>query len=229
MPPPPQRPASTRGAKILTFTGGGVLVLGIIALVAAFGILMSAVPTGIVTGSGNPGDDVLVDLAVPGTTEIEATAGSEYSLWTVSERSGSAQTKRQDIEVRDPEGKSVLLTGPSVTGTNTRNHFTARSLANFTAPTSGTYEIVASGTDLNASGERIFVSQAQEFSSFFAGIFGFIGLMFIGVGGGIVGFGMTLGGIIWWVVASNKKKRQAQFPGGPPPPTTAPYRAQGGF
>lgn len=206
---PGQRPVSTKGAKILTFSGIGVLVIGVIALVAAIMMLFSIVPSGLLTSSGAPGSETIANTDVPGSTSITSQGNTAYTVWAVSDEGGRFSTTRKDVEVRGPDGQVVALRTPSVSASSSVNSFRTEAFGEFQATAAGTYEITVSAATTTNAEERVFVTEAMQFGSFITGLFGTVGLMFLGIGGLIVGFGIALGGTIWWITANNKKKRQA--------------------
>lgn len=207
--PPAPRQASTRGAKILTFSGIGVFILGLIGIGFSIFVIASIVPTAILTATGGPGSEVITTSDVPGQTTVQGTAGSSYTVWTVSKTTTPAQTERPNVEIDDADGNSINLRGPSVTGATTHQTYAAKSLATFTTPTSGAYTLTVTRSPDNDNDEWIFVSPAQDFGSFFTGIFSSVGLMILGTGGLVVGIGLGLGGGVWWAitVSNNKKPR----------------------
>lgn len=218
MPPqPPAQPArrqfSTRGPKILTFIGIGVLVLGITGIAMSIYVMVSLVPSGIMSLAGHPGSAVVASTEVPGETTVEGTAGSPYTLWIASETSTPVQTTRADIEILDETGKQIDLRGPSVSGTRTYQSHSAQSLATFTAPTTGTYTVKVTRAPGIDTDESIFIAPASGFGSFFTGVFGSVGLMLFGIFSLIIGGGLGAGGGIWWgtTVSSRKKQQQGLY------------------
>ncbi len=224
---PAQKPISTRGAKVLTFSGVAVAIVGIAALIFAGFSFASVLPTDIIRGDGRPGDAIIASSEVPGQTTFELTEGSLYTLWTVKEGTGLLDVERSDVEIRDSNGEVVYLTSPSVTGNNTRQSFHAKTLASFKAPTSGTYTLDAAGDRSGKSDTQLFLSGAQDIDSFIWGVFSSIGLTFVGLGGLFLGGAMALGGGIWWAVAKSNRKRQQTMAQGPGYPGPGPAYQQG--
>lgn len=214
-PTQPTRQVSTRGAKILTFSGVAVTILGVVALIFGGLAFVQVLPTDILTSAGEPGDQIITTAQAPGETTLTATAGESYTLWIVSPTSSTPELSRSDIEVRDADGKLVVLRSPSVNGFNTQRSYEAETMASFTAPSSGTLTISVAAVSLED--ERVFISPAQQFGEFFGDVLGTIGLVFAGIGGLLVGGGMAVGGGIWWGSAVSKRKKQQQYGSGQQP------------
>ncbi len=205
----PNRPMSTRGPKILTFVGGGVLTLAIVALVLAIIGLVSLVPTGIVDSRGEPGADSLLSLETTEPALLDSVGDVTYNLWEVT--FGVSIMSPSDVEVTGPDGEDVLVRNPSVSSHSTVNGVQSRTFGEFSAAEPGAYLVTITPVGgARADGfERVIVSYAAGFEGFFADVLGTTALMIMGIGGGIVGFGLTIAGIIWWGVARNRNRRIA--------------------
>lgn len=206
------RPMSTRGPKNMTFIGGGILVIGIVALVLAIVGLVSVLPTGIIDGQGKPGSDALLSIEGPEPVSLDSSGGSSYTLWEVADHSAQGALSSSAVGVTGPDGEAVPARPPSVSAYNNRNGIYSQAFGEFRTSEPGAYLITVEalgGTDLGGV-ERVIVAEATGFGGLFAGVFSTVVLMIVGIGGGIVGFGLTVAGIIWWVTANNRNKRLAQ-------------------
>ncbi len=223
---PAPKPASTRGAKILTFIGVGVVLLGLVALIFSGIVAKSMIPTGVITVDGMPGDRIIADTNVPGELTFEGTAEAKYTLWLVIEEGEEAATSRQDVEVRDPEGNKLHVRTPSITEKSVHSVYEANALGVVTAPKTGTYTVSVTKSALVTQNEQLSVSLTDDYGPVADGIFGafykglgVIGLMILGSTGLFIGGGMALGGGVWWGVAAGNKKKQREMAG---------YQGQGG-
>lgn len=205
---------STRGPKILTFVGGGVLTLAIVALVLAIIGLVSLLPTGIVDSRGEPGSDALLSIENTETALLNSVGDVTYALWEVTYDHGVSILSPSEVEVTGPDGEDVLVRSASVSSQSTVNGVQSRTFGEFSVSEPGDYLItITPGADTNVDGfERVIVTYTTGFEGFFAGVLGTTALMIMGIGGGIVGFGLTIAGIIWWVTARNRNKRLAAQP-----------------
>ena len=233
------RPLTLRGPKILTFSGITVLVVGLIAIAGAIVMLVGALPTNVMTRSGAPGPDAVASSAIGSVMAVETKTGQTYlELWEVQpaqadvKANSSAGSTRDGFMLRSsavtvltPQGESLSVSGSQSGGSLRIGDFEAKAFASFWAESPGTYEITfdppagyLAPTSI-AGGSHpsdVIVAESSGTASFFLGIFGSIGLVFIGIGGLVLGILLTIPGIIWWVT---RRKRIAQdSPSGPTPP-----------
>lgn len=207
---PPLQPVSTRGPKILTFVGGGILAIAIISLVFAIIGFVSLLPTGVVDNEGKPGPDAVLSIENLERASVDSAGGVSYALWEVTYGNGDDPVlSRSAVEVTGPGGDAVLVRSPSVSSNLNVQGVRTQTLAEFSASEPGAYLIIitpSAGANVDNLA-RVIVTEAAEFEGFFASIFGTTMLMVVGIGVGIMGFVLTLAGIIWWVMARNRNKR----------------------
>lgn len=208
---PPPRPMRTRGGKILTFSGIGVLILGIVALVAAGSMFFSQLPFGIIGSDGGPGSDARASAGVPGTMQVEADAGELLTLWETAPSRADLGLRSTDVEIVGPDGSSVRTTA-GIGGYSDMHGVSARTVANFSARDAGTYTITVLDTSAaTLPDHQVIVAPGTEVGDFFTTIGGSIGLVFVGIAGLTIGGLMAIGGAIWWGVAHSRTRRAAEY------------------
>lgn len=213
MPPAPPRP-STRGPKIMTFSGIVILLVGVVAVGFAVTMFIASLPLNVVTQDGRPGESAIDGFAVSQEFELDSPGATSYDLWEVQTTSpGAFDLARDDVDVRNPDGQSVYVTNTQVSGSTTAGRFKAATLASFTATKSGSYTITVtpgsnfSGPSTDGSGPvDVIVKEGTEFGSFFTGIFSTIAAVFIGIAGLLIGGGLTIGGGIWWATVKRRAR-----------------------
>lgn len=213
MPPAPPRP-STRGPKIMTFSGIVILLVGVVAAGFAVTMFMASLPLNVVTQDGRPGESAIAGFAVSQEFKLDSPGATNYDLWEVqAASSGAFDLARDDVDVRNPDGESVYVTNTQVSGNTTAGRFKAATLASFTATKSGSYTITVtpgygfSGPSTDGSGPvGVIVKEGTEFGSFLTGIFSTIAAVFIGIAGLLIGGGLTIGGGIWWATVKRRAR-----------------------
>lgn len=170
---PPRNPRSTRGPKILTFVGLGVLAVGVVA------IILAAVSIGRFV------QDADFRSVGPAGTQIQAEAGEEWALYASG--SETPQSDTQACGVVGPDGAEVRLTAP---GTDVTVNDYARGHT-FTTDQAGTYTVTCNGS--------AYVGSDLSGGDVFAAAGGII----LGVLGSIVGFVLAIIGVIWWIARRN--------------------------
>lgn len=224
-PPPPPKPASTTGPKILTFSGIAVLLLGIVALIFGITTMVSNLPLNIITAQGQPGSAALAALTMSEEFELSSAGGLSYDLWEVQQSpTGQFGLEPDTVSVIGPDGNSVAVEPTEVSGSSSVGGFKAQSFASFSAAKAGSYTIVItpgpgySGPSTNFSGTEglsadspapvdAVMTEGSDFSSFFTGLFTSVGGIIVGVFALLVGGGLTIGGIAWWINANGRRKR----------------------
>ena len=232
------RPLTLRGPKILTFSGAIVLVVGLISLAAAVVMLFGALPTDVMSRSGTQGPDAVTSSEIGAVMMVQTPGQTYLELWEVQPARGtydadsSARSKRDgfslrstSVTVRAPEGESLSIAGSQSGGSLRISDFEAKAFASFWAESAGTYEVTfdppagyVAPTSI-AGGSHpvdVIVADSSGTASFFLGIFGSIGLVFIGIGGLVLGIFLMIPGIIWWV--TRRKRIERETPSGPTPP-----------
>lgn len=118
-----------------------------------------------------------------------------------------------DIRVTDESGTPVAVGPAAISSEVGAGDVHGELVAQFEA--SGPVEIEVSDPGV-ADGTFVMIAEGQDFGSFFTTLFGTIGAWFLAVGGGMLGFFLLLGGIIWWALARDRAARSG------PPPSPAP-------
>lgn len=196
----------TRGPTTLIVVGIATLVLAV--AIGAFAVVSTvrAVPTGIVTLDGRPGDDVLAVIATPGTATAELEAGTEYGLLLVGWSGGPEARLEGAITVTTPAGEQRELTRSTQSFHVTGGNRTARAVATVRPTVSGAHGFDVPAAD--QSGTEVFVAEIPATGKLVAGIFGGVVGILLGVFLGIAGVGMLVAGIVWRVV----RRRSTQAP-----------------
>ncbi len=189
--PPPK--TSTGAAKVLTFTGIAGLILGAVGVVV--GILFMVQPIKAITDGS--GDGVIGRVGSGETITVDLSANKSYAVWIVSSTDGG--TYSGDPIVTDPDGDQISVSSTTSSRSGSAGGTSATSGWTFTSKAAGTYEISAPHL---SSGDLVLTSEDLIIKVGIGAI-----MLIIGIGIGVVGFGLTLGGAIWW--GSRKKKARA--------------------
>ncbi|QCB92330.1 hypothetical protein [Cellulomonas shaoxiangyii] len=205
--PAPVRRTSLTGPVVTTSLGVLVLVatlaVGLLTVRAFVGVLS----TDVLTSSGAPGPDVVADADAPGMTTAELEAGQRYAVH-LAWRDGSGPADpalTEDVLLQAPSGAVLAADGdPAVDSSFAVGAWSITSVAAFTAPESGTYQVAVPPADVD--GARVLIAPDQDAAPFvgellasIAGVFGVILL-------GSFGTGLVLGGVIWWVVRARARR-----------------------
>jgi hypothetical protein len=177
---------------VLTFTGIGSLILGVVGVI--LGVVFMVQPIAAVvdgTGSG-----VISRIGSSGTVTVDLDADKTYALWIVSDADFATVGGLPDIT--SPDGSDITLKSSSTTQSLVSGDTSATSKWTFTTDESGAYEISAPSL---SSGELVLTS-ADIVAKVALGAV----VLVVGIGLGVVGFGLTLGGAIWWVVRNKARK-----------------------
>ena len=204
----PQRPGGTSLGGPVTITTIGVLLLVATAVVAFFVVrtFVSIVPFGVLDGSGNPGSASVASTSAPGTTTATLEPGY-YDLYLVVPASEQYARLEGTAELVHADGTSVTAEPPGVNGTATMGGSRAFIVAGFRVETAGEHTLtvpVASSPDA-----QVVLVEGHDLAGFMSGVFGTVGGVFLAIGLGVVGFGLTVGGVIWWVVRARARRRVA--------------------
>ncbi len=204
----PQRPVPTSLRGPVTITTIGVLLLVATAVVAFFVVrtFVSIVPFGVLDGSGNPGSASVASTSAPGTTTATLEPGY-YDLYLVVPASEQYARLEGTAELVHADGTSVTAEPPGVNGTATMGGSRAFIVAGFRVETAGEHTLtvpVASSPDA-----QVVLVEGHDLAGFMSGVFGTVGGVFLAIGLGVVGFGLTVGGVIWWVVRARARRRVA--------------------
>lgn len=164
------------------------------------GIVFMAQPVAaVVSDSGGSGVVTRLGSAQTGTADLKR--GSTYHVWIVA--SSSQGSYSDDPEVISPAGE-VMSVSDSVAGSRTASsgNLSATLQWKFTTDEAGSYQITAP----HLSSGNIVVTSSDVASKMSTGLV----VLFVGIGVMVLGFVLTLVGIIVWV--ARKKKT------GPPAP-----------
>lgn len=205
--PPPSSPRPGARGPIT------VVVISVVLLVAAvtLGVVSvfaaaRALPLGVLTFSGEPGDDVLLSVDSPGTGEVELLAGREYGLLLVEPSAGPGSYLEGPLDVTGPDGAPLPVADQASTELDVKSGgYTAR-VAGAVHPTeSGTHTVVAPPT---ASGPaRVMVVEMPEVAAMVTGIVGGTMGIILAIFLGIAGTGTLVWGLVWWA-----RRRSASAP-----------------
>lgn len=213
---PTPAPRSTRGAKVLTFSGAFVLLLTIAVGIGVARVFVGVLPVGVLASDGGPGPETVASLDAPGAVEVELDA-DRYAVYVAQPTDGRGADDdpvglASDLLVADPDGAVVDTSGGThVSSTTGRGGVTAHTVASFTITEPGTYQVVAPATE-DGSPATVLIAPDQDFAPFFAGIFGSILGVFLAIGLGLIGGLMLVGGIVWWVLARRPRLPSADLP-----------------
>lgn len=188
-------PTSTRGPKIMTFSGVAAIVGGLASLAAAIGLFVTALPLDVLTLDGRPGSGVVAVVPSPGSESVTLDAGA-YLIYLTAPRVTSPPTLQGAITVTGPGGVAVRVGDPSIDGNVSSGGVDARTVAGFEVPADGDYVITAPPQD--SSGARLFVLDDPGLGTFVGQVLGTVGGVFVGIGLGAVGVVLTIWGGIWW-------------------------------
>ena len=183
LPPPVVRPlsTSTKGAKILTFMGIGLLVLMLAAGVGGGFLFASGV-------SQAQEEEYVDEVVLPGeTATVRLAAGTSYTLRSV-------RSYRSTVDwptVTDPAGIPVKVRTVSSSSTSGWR---------FRSSTAGSYQIAASpyGSPLELSR-----TDPPGIASTVGGVFTLMTATFLG----LIAVGMIIGGGIWWSARAKNARR----------------------
>ncbi|MFS0704033.1 hypothetical protein AB6N23_05855 [Cellulomonas sp. 179-A 9B4 NHS] len=204
----PDRPRSTSLTGPVVTTSIGVLVL-LAALVV--GLLTARTFVGLVTSdvlssSGEPGPDVVADAPAPGATTATLEAGQRYAVHLAWPAQSAIEPRLTDVVLlQAPSGDVVAADGdPAVDGTFTAGRWSIETVAAFTAPESGTYQVAVPTADV--ADARVLLAPDQDVAPFVGGVLGSVAGVFGVLLLGAFGAGLVLGGVIWWVVRARARR-----------------------
>lgn len=236
-----------RWPRILTFSGAAVLVVALAAGVLAVVLFVRAVPFDLLGPAGEPGPGALASAGVPGSASVPLPSEpGTYAVWqigpgTPGDRAdgtglddewddqdssdqlftGSRLTA-EDVTVTAPDGTRIPVRTGVPSGNVDRGSTHGELIGLFDAAGPVEIEVTDPGV---AAGTSVVVAEGQDFGAFFGTVFGTIGAWFVAVGGGMLGFVMLVGGIVWWAVARNARPPgppAGQVPPGPPSSSSLP-------
>ena len=212
-PPPPRPPAPRRtsltGPVLLTVLGVLLLVGAVVAAVVTAVGFVGAVSSDVLTRAGQPGPAVLASAAAPGATTVDLTAGERYAVYLVvpgdAVGDGEHPDLDEDVLLLAPSGAVVAADdGPGVDMTTNAGGWAAATVGAFTAPESGTYEMAVPAAGVPDA--WVALAPDKPFGPFFGSVVGSVLGVFVVIGLGIAGFGVTVGGVVWWVVRARARR-----------------------
>jgi hypothetical protein len=170
---------------------GRALLWAALALLAGGVVLLLVGLGGIVSEVSLP--DGYPVVAVPGTRQIQLSAGATYTLYVEAPADVGAVTA-PDVVVIAPSGDVESLVDPVVADeTYDRGRYRGRAFAGLAPVESGTYRITTSMPEMGAdNGERVAVGESTVGTSSIVGV----SLMALGILVLLAGIGM---GIAWLV------------------------------
>lgn len=195
------RSTSTRGPKILTFSGIAALVAGLAALFAAVGLFVAVLPLDVLAADGGPGSGVLAVVPAPGSATATLDTGS-YLVYLAAPRDTSPLLEGA-ISVTDADGDAIRVGSSSISGSVSNGSTEAHTVAGFEVPADGSYLITA--PPAQADEARLLVLEDSGVGTFVGQVAGTVGAVFLGIGLGIVGLGLTIGGGIWWYLRRQRR------------------------
>lgn len=200
-PTPPRR--SLVGPVLLTSAGALLLVATIVVALLVVRTFLSLLPLNVIDGAGNPGSAALASTDVPGVVDVTLEPG-RYDVFLVVDDADAHTGLDADVQVVGPDGSSVEVDdAPGVSINAQRGDRRAFNVAAFTVTTAGEHTVVVPGSP--SEGALAVVAEGQATSSFVAGVFGTIGGVFLAVVLGLVGLGLTVGGVVWWALRARTR------------------------
>jgi hypothetical protein len=202
----PDRRTSLTGPVVTTSIGVLVLLATLVVGLLTARTFVGLVTSDVISSSGEPGPDVVADAPAPGATTATLEAGQRYAVHLAWPAQGAIEPRLTDVVLlQAPSGVVVAADGdPGVDGTFTAGTWSIETVAAFTAPESGTYQVAVPAADVTAA--RVLVAPDQDVAPFVGGVLGsvagVIGVLLLGA----FGAGLVLGGVIWWVVRARARR-----------------------
>ncbi|GAA1812788.1 DUF3824 domain-containing protein [Nesterenkonia flava] len=138
---PPQEPARGSGvlSVLLAVLGGLISLAGVAAFVVAGLNFFGLFGYNILGSNGTPGDDAITSTEVPGTLEFDLEAGEQVQFFAIYPSDlPSAFLAADERYVISPSGEQTQAGWGQVQNVS-RDGYTARAVASFTAQESGTH------------------------------------------------------------------------------------------
>lgn len=212
-PPPgvPPRPVKTSLAGPITLTAVGVFLVVATIVVAFFVVrtFVSIVPLGVLDGSGNPGSSSLASTDAPGTTTATLEPGY-YDLYLVVPASERYANLEGTAQLTGPDGELVTAEPPGVNGNASMGGSRAFTVAGFRVESAGEYTLTVPAA--SSDDALVVLVEGHDVAGFVSGLLGTVGGVFVAIGLGVVGLGLTVGGVIWWVVRAKARRRSLAGP-----------------
>lgn len=205
-PPAPRGPARTSLVGPVVLTGIGAVLLVVTAVIAVLVVrtFLSIVPLGVLDTSGDPGSAALASSSVPGTTTVDLEPGY-YHLYLVVPSDEHDASLVGTAELAGPDGTTILADLAGMSGTASMGSSRATLVAGFRVLDAGEHTLTV--PDATTSDAQVVLVEGPDFAGFVSGVFGTVGGVFLAIVLGVVGFGLTVGGVIWWVVRGRTRRR----------------------
>lgn len=203
LPPPPARRTSLVGPVVTVAVGTLVLLVTLVLGVVTAREFVGLVRSDVLTASGDAGPAVVAESDAPGRTTATLEAGQRYAVhlaWS----GGATPSLTQPVLLRAPSGDVVVADGaPGVDTESGAGRWSVVSVAAFTAPESGTYEVAVPSAGVGDA--RVLLAPDRDVAPFVGGIVGTIAGVFAVILLGAFGTGLVLGGVVWWVVRARAR------------------------
>jgi hypothetical protein len=174
----------------------GAVVLGVVTARQFLGLL----PLDVLRSDGTSGSAVVGTLNAPGTARVQLKAG-RYAILIAQQQPTGHGALADDLGITAPDGTDVATDGdPQVSLNAARGGVTAHSVGAFVAARPGVYTVTAPRM-ADGSAATVMLTPDQDFAPFFTGIFSTVFGVFGVIIVGLLGCGMTIGGMVWWAIA----------------------------
>ena len=205
------RPVRTSLAGPVTMTSIGAVLLVATIVVAVFVVrtFVSIVPLGVLDAGGDPGSSSLASTPAPGSTTARLDPGY-YHLYLVVPVSEQYGTLDGDALLTGTDGTAITAEPSAVNGSASMGGSRAFTVAGFRVEQGGEYTLtvpVASSDDA-----QVVLVEGHDVAGFFAGVLGTVGGVFVSIGLGAIGFGLTGGGGVGGDVRGRARRRVAAGP-----------------
>ncbi|NKY38335.1 hypothetical protein [Cellulomonas septica] len=207
--PPPSPSTSTTprrslvGPVVLTSAGALLLVGAIVAAVVVARTFLSLLPLGVIDAQGDAGPSAVAWTDVPGAVDVDLAPG-RYDVFLVVDDVDAHTGLDADVRVVGPDGSPVEVDdAPGVSINAQRGDRRAFNVAAFTVTAAGEHTVVVPGSP--SDGALAVVAEGQRTSSFLLGVFGTIGGVFLTIVLGLLGLGLTAGGVVWWALRARAR------------------------
>ncbi|MFC8191561.1 hypothetical protein ACFUMH_07845 [Cellulomonas sp. NPDC057328] len=205
----PDRRTSLTGPVVTTSIGVLVLLVTLVVGLLTARTFVGLVTSDVVSSSGEPGPAVVADAPAPGATTATLEAGQRYAVHLAWPAQGAIEPRLSDVVLlQAPSGAVVAADAdPAVDGTFTAGRWSVESVAAFTAPESGTYQVAVPAADV--ADARVLLAPDQDLAPFVGGVLGSVAGVFGVLLLGAFGAGLVLGGVIWWVIRARARRATA--------------------
>ncbi len=211
--PPAPRPAprtSLVGPVVLTSVGALLLVATAVVAVLVVRTFLSIVPLGVLDASGGPGSAAVASTSAPGTTTAVLEPGYHHLYLVVPSDEHEAGLPGT-VELTGPDGETLPAEPSPLDGTASTGGSRAVLVAGFRVVEPGEYTLTV--PEATTQDAQVVLVRGPDLTQFVSGIFGTVGGVFVAIALGVVGLGLTIGGVIWWVVRAGARRRAAAAPG----------------